>query len=48
MWRIQGPAVIIEFCPQGLGGDPHNHIHAMYRDPANDYGESIAEQLEDE
>lgn len=43
MWRIQGPAVIIEFCPQGLGGDPHNHIHAMYREPGNDYGETIAE-----
>ncbi|MEM9109630.1 MAG: DUF3500 domain-containing protein, partial [Planctomycetota bacterium] len=43
MWRIQGPAVIIEFCPQNLGNEPHNHVHAMYREPGNDYGKAIAE-----
>jgi Protein of unknown function (DUF3500) len=37
-YRIQGPTVLIEFVPQRLGGDPMNHIHAMYRDPTNDYG----------
>lgn len=37
-FRIQGPAVIIEFAPQNLGGDPTKHIHTIYRDPANDYG----------
>ncbi|MEM9347517.1 MAG: DUF3500 domain-containing protein [Planctomycetota bacterium] len=48
MWRVQGPAVIIEFCPQNLGGEPHNHIHAMYREPGNDYGKAIAEAIEGE
>lgn len=48
MWRIQGPAVIIEFCPQNLGGDPHNHIHAMYREPGNDYGAMTVKKLEHE
>jgi hypothetical protein len=37
-YRIQGPHLVIEFAPQGLGGDPSNHIHTMYRDPTNDYG----------
>ena len=37
-YRIQGPHVVIEYAPQGMGGDPANHIHAMYRDPTNDYG----------
>jgi Protein of unknown function (DUF3500) len=37
-YRIQGPHVVIEYAPQGLGGDPALHVHAMYRDPTNDYG----------
>jgi hypothetical protein len=37
-YRIQGPRLVIEYAPQGLGGDPSNHIHTMYRDPTNDYG----------
>jgi hypothetical protein len=37
-YRIQGPNLIIEFSPQGVGGDPTNHVHTMYRDPTNDYG----------
>jgi hypothetical protein len=37
-YRIQGPAVVIEFSPQGVGGDPTMHVHTMYRDPTNDYG----------
>jgi hypothetical protein len=37
-YRIQGPDLIIEFSPQGVGGDPTNHVHTMYRDPTNDYG----------
>ena len=36
--RIQGPTVLIEYAPQRLGGDPTQHVHAMYRDPTNDYG----------
>jgi hypothetical protein len=30
--------VVIEFSPQGVGGDPTMHVHTMYRDPTNDYG----------
>jgi hypothetical protein len=37
-FRIQGPAVFIEFAPQSLGGDPNQHLHTMYRDPTNEYG----------
>jgi Protein of unknown function (DUF3500) len=37
-YRIQGPKLIIEFSPQGVGGDLTNHVHTMYRDPTNDYG----------
>jgi hypothetical protein len=24
--------------PQNLGGDPTQHLHTIYRDPANEYG----------
>jgi hypothetical protein len=37
-YRIQGPKVVVEFSPQGVGGDPTNHVHSVYRDPTNDYG----------
>jgi len=37
-WRIQGPTLVIEYAPQQQGGSAINHIHAMYRDPTNDYG----------
>jgi hypothetical protein len=37
-FRVTGPTVILEFSPQGLGGDPANHLHNMYRDPTNEYG----------
>jgi hypothetical protein len=37
-FRIQGPTVIIEFAPQGLGGDSTKHLHTIYRDPTNEYG----------
>jgi hypothetical protein len=33
-FRIQGPAVMIEYAPQGN----IDHIHTFYRDPTNDYG----------
>jgi hypothetical protein len=36
-YRIQGPKVVIEFSPQGVGGDPTMHVHTIYRDPTNDY-----------
>jgi hypothetical protein len=37
-YRIQGPRILIEFSPQGVGGDATMHVHTMYRDPTNDYG----------
>ncbi len=40
-YRIQGPRVIIEFSPQGVGGDPTMHVHTIYRDPGNEYGNAF-------
>src|SRR5262249_4744756 len=40
-YRIQGPALVIEYAPQPLGGDLSLHIHTMYRDPTNDYGRKV-------
>lgn len=42
-FRIQGPSILMEYSPQRLGGVPTNHIHAMYRDPSNDYGAGLIE-----
>ena len=36
-FRIQGPAVIIEYAPQGSGDTNVDHIHTIFRDPTNDY-----------
>ena len=36
-FRIQGPAVLIEYAPQGQADNNTNHIHTIYRDPTNDY-----------
>lgn len=36
--RVTGPSVVIEYAPQDQDGDPTDHAHNMYRDPANDYG----------
>lgn len=41
-YRIQGPRVIIEFSPQGVGGDPTMHVHTIYRDPLNSYGNAFS------
>lgn len=38
-YRVQGPKVVIEYAPQRLGGDLSMHVHTMYRDPTNDYGQ---------
>lgn len=37
-FRIQGPLAIIEYAPQRVRGNAVNHIHAIYRDPSNEYG----------
>ena len=36
-FRIQGPALLIEYAPQG----GTNHIHTIIRDPSNDYGKEL-------
>jgi uncharacterized protein DUF3500 len=36
-FRIQGPALLIEYAPQGPADTNTDHIHTMYRDPTNDY-----------
>ena len=36
-FRIQGPAVVIEYAPQGPPNANTDHIHTIYREPANDY-----------
>ena len=41
-YRIQGPHLVIEYAPQRMGADPSLHVHAMYRDPTNDYGKKLA------
>ncbi len=43
-YRIQGPSVIVEYAGQDLGGDPHNHLHSMYRDPTNEYGARLGKK----
>lgn len=40
-YRIQGPKLVIEFAPQGVGGDLTLHVHTIYRDPTNDYGRAL-------
>jgi hypothetical protein len=37
-YAVHGPSVFLEFAPQQMGGQPMNHVHAMYREPGNDYG----------
>jgi hypothetical protein len=42
-FRVTGPTIVIEYSPQQMGGDAANHIHAMKRDPTNDYGAKYAQ-----
>ncbi|MCY4112318.1 MAG: DUF3500 domain-containing protein [Chloroflexi bacterium] len=37
-YRIQGPALIIEFATQSRAGGDRAHYHSIYRDPTNEYG----------
>lgn len=42
-FRVQGPAVLIEYAPQGANNNPSvDHIHTIYRDPTNDYGPKLS------
>jgi len=40
-FRVQGPKLVIEYAPQRLGGDLTLHVHTIYRDPTNDYGNAL-------
>ena len=40
-FRIQGPAVLIEYAPQGSGDTNVDHIHTIFRDPTNDYAAKL-------
>lgn len=43
-YRIHGPTVIIEFdnhYPPGRNAGPINHIHTVFREPGNDYGDDL-------
>jgi hypothetical protein len=37
-YRVHGKSYFLEFAPQRMGGNPQEHVHAMYRDLENDYG----------
>ncbi|KPV51582.1 hypothetical protein SE17_20370, partial [Kouleothrix aurantiaca] len=39
-FRVSGPAIVIEYSPQQMGGNAASHIHGIYRHPSNDYGAS--------
>jgi hypothetical protein len=36
-FRVQGPAVVIEYAPQGST----DHIHTVIRNPEDDYGAAL-------
>lgn len=42
-FRVHGPSILIEYDNTGepAGGADSNHIHSMFRDPGNDYGEDL-------
>ncbi|MCY3639161.1 MAG: DUF3500 domain-containing protein [Chloroflexi bacterium] len=40
-YRIQAPALIIEYSTQGGVGADTGHYHSIYRDPTNEYGVSV-------
>ncbi|MEM9444824.1 MAG: DUF3500 domain-containing protein [Verrucomicrobiota bacterium] len=43
-YRIQGPSIIIEYACQLFSPDPLDqidHIHTVYRDPSNEYGQKF-------
>jgi hypothetical protein len=41
-FRIHGPSVFIEYAPQGKPPANTDHIHTIYRDLSNDYGDRTA------
>jgi hypothetical protein len=46
-YRIHGPTILIEFdnsYAPGSEAGPINHIHTVFREPGNDYGEDLLKQ----
>jgi uncharacterized protein DUF3500 len=43
-FRIQGPALLIEYAPQGRADANTEHIHTIYREPSNDYAEKVSKR----
>lgn len=43
-FRIQGPALFIEYAPQGRADANTEHIHTIYREPSNDYAEKVSKR----
>ena len=46
-YRIHGPTILIEFnnnYAPGSEAGPINHIHTVFREPGNDYGEDLLRQ----
>jgi len=46
-YRIHGPTILIEFdnnYAPGSDAGPINHIHTVFREPGNDYGEDLLKQ----
>jgi len=37
-FRVTGPQIVLEYAPQGSRGGLTDHVHAIYREPNNDYG----------
>jgi hypothetical protein len=44
-FRVTGPHIVIEYSGQQMGGNASDHIHGIYRDPTNDYGEAFGAGL---
>lgn len=46
MYRIESPSILIEYArePDVITGGAGNHVHAIVRDPSNDYGEDWLER----
>lgn len=43
-YRVQGPTVYMEYAPQGQGPGAAEHVHAILRDPLNEYGSGLARE----
>lgn len=44
-FRVTGPHVLVEYGNQEGPGAPSDHVHGVYRDPTNDYGQAFGAGL---